>query len=233
MEGYNLNRKIAYSLALLTMLLVLSVVTNPTNAITFTPGVKAGSTADYKVLGNPALTYNRTHITVWGTTGSYVALTATNYRPNGAIDSVVAHNYSISSYGGSSFLDAVFYWVVGANLTKGPDEILSAFPGVFVVNNLTMTAAGVSRFVLHANGSGIYVTYFDMYFDRATGLVIQGNYATGVGWINVTLVSTNVWSQPAPAESPFSTTSIIAIAGVGIVALVVGLLVGRSGKRKK
>jgi hypothetical protein len=232
-EGYNLNRKIACSLALLTMLLVLSFASNPVNATTYIPGVKAGSTADYKVLGNPALPYNKTHITVWGKTGSYVALTATNYKPSSALDSVVAHNWTIDSYGGASFQDAVFYWVVGANFTKGDNVLPDTAFGVNVQNNLTMTVAGVSRFVQHANGSGLWVTYFDMYFDRATGLVIQGNYATASGWINVTLISTNVWSPPAPAESPFSTISIIAIAGVGIVALVVGLLIGRHGKRKR
>jgi hypothetical protein len=214
------------------MLLVLSVVANPTNAATGYPGVKAGDTADYKVVGNPALLYNRTHITVLWTNGYYVALTSANYRPNGTLYSVEARNWSIDFYGNINWNIAVFEWLVGKNFTNGA-EILGAAPGVYVQNNLTMTVLGVSRFVLHANGSSVVVSWFDMYIDRLTGLVTKGNYLTPVGWINVTLISTNVWSPPAPAESPFNTTSIIAIAGVGIVALVVGLLVGRRGKRKR
>jgi hypothetical protein len=213
------------------MLLVLSVVTYPTSAVTGQSGVKAGDTADYKVVGSPALPYNRTHIAVLWTKGYYVALTSANYRPNGTLYSVEARNWSIDWYGTGSWNIAVFEWVVGSNFTNGA-EILSAFPGVVVQNNLTMTVLGVSRFVLHANGSSVVVSWFDMYFDRLTGLVTKGNYFTPVGWINVTLISTTAFS-PAPAESPFSTISIIAIAGVGIVALVAGFLLGGHGKRKK
>jgi hypothetical protein len=234
-----LNRKFAYSFALLTMLLVPTAVVYPSSAATYTPGLQAGNTADYRVVGNPALPYNRTHVYFWGSVGTYALLTATNYKPTGAVQSVTAYNWSVDTYGGVSYMNAVFYWVVGSNFTKGDNILPDTAFGVYVQNNLTMTVLGVSRFILHANGSGLSVTWFDMYFDRATGLVTQGNYDTASGWINVTLISTNVWSPPAsppastPAESPFTTTSIIAIAGVGVLALIVGLLVGRHGKGKR
>jgi hypothetical protein len=194
------------------------------------PGVKAGDTADYQVVGNPALPYDRTHITVLGTNGYYVALTSANYKPDGTLYSVEARNWSVDFYGGGSWNIAVFYWVVGGNFSNGY-EILAAVPGVFVTDNLTMTVFGVSRFVLHATGAGIVVNYFDMYFDRQTGLVIQGNYNTPAGWINVTLSSTNVWSPP---EGLSASTLLVIGEGVIIVVLLVAMvfIARRGGKHR-
>jgi hypothetical protein len=219
-----LSKKIAFAFAALSMLLVLAATMNSASAaFAPIPGVKAGDTADYKVVGDPYFPYNRTHIAVWGTKASYVALTATNYLPDGTLYSVDNHNWTVDFYGSGSWPSGVFYWVVSKNLTVGPDEILGAVPGVYVVNNLTMTAAGVSRFVLHANGSSMVTGfYFDMYFDRATGLVVQGNYGTPAGWLNVTLISTNVWSaaQPPPGVDLMTLAAI----GEGIVIVVLVIL---------
>jgi hypothetical protein len=227
-----LKKKMAFALAALSILLVLTATISSTAALTpGLPGVKAGDTADYKVVGNPALPYNRTHISVLGTNGYYVALTSANYKPNGTLYSVEARNWSVDFYGGGSWNIAVFYWVVGGNFSNGA-EILSAAPGVFVTDNLTMTAAGVSRFVLHATGTGVVVNYFDMYFDRVTGLVVQGNYDTPAGWINVTLLSTNVWSAP---EGLSATTLLVIGMGAVIVVLLVAMvfIARRAGKHKK
>lgn len=226
-------RKImAIAFAALAMLSVLGATTNSASAaFAALPGVKAGDTAAYKVVGDAYFPYNRTDITVWGTKGSYVVLTARNYLPNGTLYSVDNHNWTIESYGSGSWPEGVFYWVVSKNLTVGPDEILSAYPGVYVVNNLTMTAAGVSRFVLHANGSSVVTGfYFDMYFDRATGLVVQGNYGTPAGWLNVTLISTNVWS--APVAGGLSTMTLAAI-GEGVVILVLIAFIALKMRGKK
>jgi hypothetical protein len=123
--------------------------------------------------------------------------------------------------------------VVGGNFSNGA-EILSAAPGVYVTSNLTMTVAGVSRFLLHATGSSIVVSYFDMYFDRQTGLVTQGNYNTPGGWINVTLVSTNVWSAPPAPEGLSASTLLVIGEGAIIVVLLVAMvfIARRGGKHK-
>jgi hypothetical protein len=218
--GEALKRKIAFALAALSILVVLTATANSAVAAPL-PGVKAGDTADYKVVGYPA--YNTTHITVWGTKGAYVALTATNYKANGSLYSVSNRNQSVAQYGGASWATVgIFFWVVSKNLTVGPGEILGMSPGVFVRNNLTMTAAGVSRFVLHANGSASgRVTYLDMYFDRETGLVVQGNYRSAAGWNNVTLISTNVWS----GAGGLSAEALLAIGeGAVIVVLFVAMV---------
>jgi hypothetical protein len=205
----------AFALAALSILIVLTATTNSAVALTpGLPGVKAGDTADYKVVGNPALQYDKTHVTILGTNGYYVALTTANYRPDGTLFSADARNFTVDFYGGGSWNVAVFYWVVGGNFSNGY-EILSAAPGVYVTDNLTMTVNGVSRFVLHATGASVVVSYFDMYFDRQTGLVIQGNYDTPSGWINVTLTSTNVFSPPEGLNA-----SILLIIGEGAVIVV-------------
>jgi hypothetical protein len=229
-----MNNKIALALSALTILLVLAATTGTASATSYVPGVKAGNTATFSVVGNPALPYNRTDITVYGKTGSYVQLTAVNYRPDGSLYSVEAHNWTVDTYGSSSYADAVFFWVVSANLTKGDTVLADPFPTPVVVqSNLTMTAAGVSRFVLYANGSGIFVDPFLMYFDRATGLVVKGNYQTMAGWINVTLVSTNVWSiatTTTPGGLPLTILEI-GEAAVIVVLLVVLVFVMRRGKK--
>jgi hypothetical protein len=216
-----LSKKIAIALVALSMLLVLAATANSTAALTYVPGVRAGNTADYSVVGNPALPYDKTHITVWGTKGSYVALTATNYLPSGGLYSIQNHNWSIDAYGGfSNYLDAVFYWVVTANMSNGDLVLVDTAFGVYVKSNTTMTVAGASRFVLYANGSALAVDPFIMYIDRASGLIVQGNFATASGWINVTLTSTNVWS--APEVGAISGMTLVAIGeGVVIVVLIV------------
>jgi hypothetical protein len=151
-----------------------------------------------------------------------------NFKPNGAVDSIKSVNGSIElAY------DYIFYYVVSANLTKGDSVLNDVAFGVYVQNNYTTTVAGVSRFVLHANGTGLTILYFDLVFDRATGLVIQtssyGDHVINYGWLNTTLISTNVWTVPAGISFDVVTIGLVGV--VGVVALVVGLLVGRHGKR--
>lgn len=215
-----MRKTIAAAFAALSMLLILAATTNSASAVyTPVPGVKAGDTADYTVVGDPYFPYTRTHITVWGTKGTYVQLTAANYFSDGTLHSADAHNHTIDFYGSGTWPAGVFYWVVSKDLTVGPDEILGAVPGVYVVNNLTMTAAGMSRFVLHANGSSMVTGfYFDMYFDRATGLVVRGNYGTPAGWLNVTLTATNVWSAPPGLD-------LIALAAIGEGIVIIVLII--------
>lgn len=229
----HLRNKIVLALSALTILLVLSSTTGSASAATYVPGVKAGNTATFSVVGNPALPYNRTDITVYGTNGAYVQLTAVNYKPDGSLYSVESHNWTVESYGSSSYLDAVFFWVVSANLTNGDTVLTDAAFGCTVYSNMTMTAAGASRFVMYANGSGIFVNPFLMWFDRATGLIVKGDYATMGGWINTTLVSTNAWSPPTTTTVPSGlplTTLEIAEAAVIVVLLLVLVLVMRRGK---
>jgi hypothetical protein len=224
----------AIAFAAFAMLLVLGTTTYSTSALAYVPGVKAGDNADYRVVGNPTLPYNRTHIEVWGTKGSYVTLTASNYFPNGTLHSVVSHNWSIDSYGSfGGYLDAVFYWMVSANMSKGDNLLTDTAFGVIVQSNMTMTVAGASRFVLYANGSALAVGIFLMYVDRASGLVVKGDFDTMSGWINTTLISTNVWSAPVTTTPGGLSTMTLAAIGEGVVILVLIAFIALKMRGKK
>ncbi|WXG47312.1 MAG: hypothetical protein WED05_11740 [Candidatus Atabeyarchaeum deiterrae] len=228
-----MRRRMAISLAMLSMLVILTVtIASPAAAAPpYVSGLSTGVTADYSVVGNPPLTYSKTHVQIWGIYGSYVALVATNIKSNGAIDSSNYANWSVDSYGGASYNLAVFYWAVGKDFANGDNVLPDTAFGVYVTDSLTMIVAGVARPVLHATGGGLVVTYFDMYFDKATGLVVKGDFALPTGWVNETLTSTTAF-----ASAPFDFTIVALIEGVSIIALVVGLVLlirrGKSSRRR-
>jgi len=164
-------------------------------------GVKVGNTANYKTSTSFG-TYNGTQILVYGVILSgIVYLNFTYYYPNGT----VASRYQIicdliaGSIPGSAFL-------LAANLTAGNPIYSSA--AMTINETITMTFAGTPRTVNHLrlpNGQ------FEAYWDKATGLVCKLNYFYIVGWLNMTIMSTDAWTvvtppppPPAPVTPPLS-----------------------------
>jgi hypothetical protein len=224
----------ASALAALSIVLVLVACTNTTTAATYTTvGVSPGSSSVYSETWSASLatTENKMVITIHSVVGTVVYENVTYYLADGtfsrklnlAVD-VSANNYiSMES-------------IIASGLTTDDPTYPSA---AYKINDSsTMTFAGAARTINHFKQSVFNAAdwYLEDWWDKDTGITVKFNlywpYSGGF-WQNITMTSTTAWSPSAPAQSAFSTTSIIAIAGVGIVALGIGFIVGRSGKRKK
>jgi hypothetical protein len=177
------------------LFIFLASLANCTSALTVDytkAGVKVGNTAEYKTSTGYG-TYNRTHILVYGVILSgIVYLNFTNYYPNGT----VASKYQI-------ICDLVaggvpgFAFLLAANLTAG-DPVYSWAP-MKINETITMTFAGTPRTVNHLR---LPDGTFEAYWDKATGLVCKLNWWYIVGWLNMTMMSTDAWSIVTPPPPP-------------------------------
>jgi hypothetical protein len=185
--------------------------------------VKVSDTATYE-LSETTGEDNESTMLVWGITGTVVYLNFTYYKPSGAYDGM--NNYSIDIYHGSDS----YYFLVAANLTQD-NGIYHGSSWMYINDTTWMVIAGINRTVSHFKSQDGTV---EAWWDHATGLMVKANVWTMMfKWINFTMISTTAWSTPAPPQSAFNTTTIVAIAGVGALALIVGFMVGKHGKGKR
>lgn len=105
-------------------------------------------------------------------------------------------------------------WIVPADLVNGQ---LVSIP--YVINETTsMLVAGAVRTVNHLRiaadnfGAGDY--HPDIYWDKATGVLVKANILRHNTWTNLTMLSTNMWSNG-------DWTTLLLISGG--VALVIGV----------
>jgi hypothetical protein len=160
-------------------------------------GVNLGNTADYKLstdFGNQ----NRTHILVYGIVGTVVHLNITEYNPDGTVNST-------SQTIGDLYLGSypMYLYLLAANLTAG-DPIGSGSP-ITINETITMTVAGASRTVNHLRtraSNQLPDGTFEVYWDKATGLMTKVNVWIFVGWLNMTIMSTDAWPIVAPPPPP-------------------------------
>jgi len=216
------------------MLIFLSVVIVPTSAVTYTSvGVAPGSSSVYSQVFSVATTENKMVISIITVSGTVVDENITYYLADGTlilklnpIVDVNANNYlSMES-------------IIASGLTAG-DPVYPAAP--YVINDSSsMTVAGATRTVEHFKQGSFNASnlWLEDWWDQATGITVKWNLWFPVSdggpyWQNVTMVSTTAWPPSAPAQSTFSSTSTIAIVGVGIVALIIGFVAGHHGKRKR
>lgn len=214
--------------------MVLSATANPTMAATYTKvGAKPGDTMIYASSYTPTFTtINKTAFflyTIVPTGGVWFNITY--YLPSNLPYQTQSRFSNITSSDASGFYGMMR--IIASNLTTGDP----AYPGApYKINDTsTMTIAGASRTVSHFKMSNFNssVDYLEIWWDKDTGLMVKMMwwYAVSSFWENNTLISTTAWS--ASAQGLFNTTSIVVIGGVAVVALVVGVLIGRLGKKKK
>jgi hypothetical protein len=218
-----MRRKTACSLVALTIVLVLVTTVCFTTAANYTlVGVKLGATADYKVSSSPFFAYNKTDILVSGIVGTTIYLNYTSTFPNGT-ESLIGTGLI------SGDISTYLTYVVASNLTVGDNLWKSGAPTIN--RTITMNAGGTSRLVNVANNITFFLgADYNLYYDKQTGLLVQGDFVGLFGWINYTLISTTAWSPPAPSAG-ISLTTVGLVGGVGIVALIVGFVVGRRGRK--
>jgi hypothetical protein len=210
------------------MILVLVVMTSPAAAVTYKVGVSPGVSSIYASKFSYAAA-NKTVIAIFAVVGTVVYTNITYYNPDNSVNSERNNpgiDANANSFAGMTYL-------IASNLTTNDPT----WPGSpYIINDSsTMTFAGASRTVNHMKMSKFNSTsnYIEAWWDKDTGLMVKLALWIPGSWDNFTMISTTAWSPSPPAQSAFTSTSIIAAAGVGIVALIIGFLVGRSGRRKR
>jgi len=178
-------------LAVLLVLLALLGNCTSASAADYTKvGVKLGNTADYKTSTDWG-TYNRTQLLVYGIVGTIIYLNLTDYYPNGTIAN--KHQVIGDLVIGNDF---IYAYLLAANLTVGDPIYVGA--SMIINETITMTFAGTPRTVNHLRlPDGL----FEAYWDKATGLMTKLNLWF-LGWLNMTIVSTDAWSIVTPPPPP-------------------------------
>ena len=222
-----MRKRIAYPLALLSILFVLTATASSAAAADYTKiGVKIGDTATY-ALSETGSTDNTTTLLVWGILGTQVYLNFTDYTPLGTVDvkrQVIADIYAGSSVG---FID-----LVAGNLTVN-NELYSGSTGYWINDTTSMIISGLNRTVNHFKILGGDV---EVWWDKATGLMVKSNFFRHItGWYNLTMISTTAWSAPAQPPSLLSNSWVLVAIGEGvlIVALIAFVALRKGGKKRR
>lgn len=209
-----------HRLVLASILIILTITFRPSFAADYNQvGVRVGDTADYDAQLSSPSDVNRLHIDVYGIVGTTVYLNLTYYFRNGTL-------YSASQVTGDINIGTLFFYLylITPNLQVG-DAIYSGASATIDKTN-TMTIAGASRSVNHYNDSSW--DSWDSYWDQTTGLTVKLTYWI-MGWTNLTLTSTSLWSGGLPLPV------IIQIGGISLLifGMITGFFIGRRGGEKK
>lgn len=206
-----MRKKLAYGLALLSVLLVVSATYTPALATTYQLGVQAGNTADYTAAISSISNVTKGHMSVHNATGTIAGLDFTFMYPNGTVatSSSISVMVDVTSTNGS---DIGFIFLIAKNLTHGD----SVYPTATLTINetTTMIVAGANRTVNHLSLAGVD----NFYWDKATGVIVKMNFFF-FAWINLTMTSTNMWS--AGGLFGLDTTTLLIIGGVVVLVIIV------------
>lgn len=189
-----MRKSVVYSLALMSVLLVLTTPVSFASAADYTKvGVKANDMVVYK-LSISAKTENKSIMLVSGINGTEVYLSYTNFFPNGTISSQSQQSTNVTTGSTLGWLS-----LIAANLTAG-DPVYSGATTT-INETVTMTTAGANRVVNHLYlSSGM----LDIYWDKITGLMVKINFLF-FGWLNYTMLYTTAWppgAQPPTIDHP-------------------------------
>jgi hypothetical protein len=224
------GKKLAYSLTLLTILLISSVVLAPASAADYNKvGVKIGDTATYNIL-IPGQTYNTLKVSVENVVGTLVNLNLSYYNPNGALDHSVLTGLSNVSSG----QNGISLFLICANLSAH-EPFVNGTGWPTINETISMTKAGATRTVNHLDYNVTLNHRFEAWWDTLTGLMVEaavgGPYTP---YQNYFLTSTSLWS-PSSSASPLNTTTLLLIVGTCaiVVVLIVGFVAYRHRKRAK
>jgi hypothetical protein len=225
-----LRNKLVYSLALLSIFLFFSATISSVTAVTYTPGVTAGTTATYSAAETGYSGTFTVSDSVTSVSGAKITFSVSGTWPNGT--SAAKSNVVVDVSNGSAMP-----FFIGANLGVG-DPVYSG--SLFVINEtITMSVAGASRTVNHVNWTfafgGTLLFALNFYWDKPTGLCTGLSLYASATWINVTLTSTSLFGTGAGAGGGFgglSSSTLLLIGGVVVVVVVVAVVVVVLRRRK-
>jgi hypothetical protein len=223
------RKKLAYGLAVLSILLVISGTLKSVGAATYTVGVPTGTAADYS-FAQTDVKSTKVHIGVTGVSTPVITYTIAFYNPDNSLNSShsgVAYNITdIWSY-------SALQWFIGANLTVN-DPLA---PGLALFVNETVTGystAGSTRTVNHSNWTfrafNVPVLYYDAWWDKPTGLLVKLTWhsvQSSAYWINITLTATSLWTPGYGGGLQLSTTTLLLIGGGAIVVVAIVVILVR------
>jgi hypothetical protein len=213
-----MKRRLALSLALLTILMVVSATSLPTQGATYKLGVQAGNTADYTASLTTGASMTKLHASIHNATGTVAGIDFTYHFTNGSValtGSALVDVATTNASSGSSI------YLIAANLTTN-DPVISGF--LPLNQTTTLIAAGVNRTVNHLlitlPSMGIY---FNNYWDQLTGILVQANMnvSTSIGWVNLTMSGTNMWGAGATGGTGGLSSSTLLIVGAVVVVVIV------------
>jgi hypothetical protein len=213
------KRKLAFGLALLTILMVVSATSIPTLATTYQLGVQAGNTATYTASVTGLTNVTTAHLLVHNATGTVAGLIMSFYFSNGTLakGENISALVDVTSTNGS---DLGFIFLIAKNLTAG-DPV---YPTAKLTLNQTtsLTVAGASRAV-----NLLKIGNSSLYWDQATGIIVKMNLQI-IGWLNFSMTATNMWS--AAGILGLSTTELLIIGVVVILVIIVAVVLVRRRK---
>jgi hypothetical protein len=221
-----MNRKLAFSLALLMILMVVSATSMPIQAASYNIGVAAGNTADYTATMTATSSISSVHLLINNVTGTKAGIALTPHLTNGSTMPAQTMYIDVASTSFNSF----FFILIAANLTTN-DPIYPSAP-VTLNQSSYMVVTGANRTVNHFKSTFGGTAYYDVYWDKLTGLIVKGNMyiSSAGGWVNLTMSGNNIWAAGAGTILGVSTTELVAIVVIVVIVIAVAFLLLRRRK---
>jgi hypothetical protein len=225
-------KKEIFFTSLLLSLIMLSTMATSASATDYTKvGVRAGNTADYNYT-TPKAT-GTVHIQFLQINGAEVTASISTTYSNGS----KAPTTNVTSDLSTALFNRLFPLLVAANLSKG-DSVLPNATNYEIDETITMNALGANRTVNHLDHN-IGYSYFDAYWDKATGLAIKTNETVteqqsiflGIpaGSYITNLIATTAFTTTYPAE----TAVALLITAAGIIAVTLAAAVITQHRKPK
>lgn len=214
-----MRKKMAYGLALLSILLVVSAMYTPALATTYEVGVQVGNTADYTA-SITSSDDTKLQLSVFSVSGTVAIFNASYYFANGTKDSSTSYSQTcdVNSASGSGL---GWFLLIAKNLAAGDPAYPTAS---FIINETTtMIVAGTNRTVNHLS---LVNGLLNLYWDKPTGIMVKMNLFF-IGWLNFTMTSMNMESGGG-----LSTTTLLLVGGVAAVVIIIAAAVVVMRRRK-
>jgi hypothetical protein len=186
-------------------LLCLTLIANASGASQFGLGVKAGDWIGYTVqqysgLGSTQFSQKLEFLSVEGTN---VTIRQTTYTSSGTEMDQTERSGDLAS---TEYLPMTLFtmnvYVIPANLTTGDSVYLgSGFGNETIIGETTRTYAGADRRVVYSNfslpqyGGQQAGSQYTFYWDKQTGVLVEGAMTLSFAFNAVLVSDTNMWSE--------------------------------------
>jgi hypothetical protein len=217
-----LRKLMTSTLVALVVLIVLSTLVVSSSAADYTKvGVKAGDTADYKIVSsNPKMNGAVIHASIQKVEGTVVTINGSVHYTNGTVQAeFISGDISLGQ-------NSSYYFLICANLTRGDPIYVDS--KMNITETASMSVLGVSREVNHLSSSSI-LGRFDVYWDKLSGLMTRLEASSWGFQITIAITSTSLWiasSQTQGGTNSTGGTGSTGSAANGVVGwLVIGMVV--------
>jgi hypothetical protein len=211
---------------ILILLLLLVPVTTSVSALTNVSfGGKSGDWIEYQFQNVIGLSSDETErvdfLNVSGTTVTFrMAVYTPTFTEQNETESIDLTSQEDLS---TLFLSARVYFIPGGLGAGDPVHLGVLFGTRTITGETTRSYLGVDRRVVYANFSDAEGNNYMLYWDKQTGVLVEGSKTLGAASSGVVVEATSMWS------SPFPLLVWISIAA----AIVLGVLSSRKNVRKK